>query len=125
MDKNKLIKHNLFDVLAEKMFFTDPVGYLDMITLESNAVFIATDSGGVQKEAFFYKKPCITLRDETEWVELEHLGWNKIVSPQNQASEMFGLTNNFLQQFDPKNKRPYGNGNSSELIIKSLLEQVD
>lgn len=61
----------------------DPVGYLDMTMLLRGAAVVATDSGGVQKEAFFHRVPCVTLRDETEWVELVTLGWNRVVPPRS------------------------------------------
>lgn len=56
----------------------DPVGYLEMVWLESHCKCVATDSGGVQKEAYFFGKPCVTLRDETEWVELVEFGVNRL-----------------------------------------------
>ena len=60
---------------------TEPVGFLDMVRLESAASLVVTDSGGVQKEAYFHRTPCVTLREETEWTELIDLGWNQLLPP--------------------------------------------
>lgn len=60
---------------------TPPLGYLDMMALVAHAAVVATDSGGLQKEAWFYRVPCVTLREETEWVELVETGWNRLVPP--------------------------------------------
>lgn len=65
--------------LPPNLHVVDPVGYLEMVWLELNCKVIATDSGGVQKEAYFHRKPCVTLRDETEWLELVVGGYNRIV----------------------------------------------
>lgn len=66
-------------VVPDNVLTIDPVGYLEMVWLEANCRLVATDSGGVQKEAYFFQKPCLTLRDETEWVELVEEGCNVLV----------------------------------------------
>ncbi|WP_428397801.1 non-hydrolyzing UDP-N-acetylglucosamine 2-epimerase [Marinobacter salarius] len=63
----------------DNVWVIDPVGYLEMVWLEANCRSVATDSGGVQKEAYFFQKPCSTMRDETEWLELVESGWNTLV----------------------------------------------
>ncbi len=65
--------------MPQNVWVIDPVGYLEMVWLEANCRLVATDSGGVQKEAYFFGKPCVTMRDETEWVELVEAGWNRLV----------------------------------------------
>lgn len=71
--------------LTQGLLLTDPLGYLDMVALEAHALVIATDSGGVQKEAYFHEVPCVTLREETEWVELLATGWNRLAPPDNEV----------------------------------------
>jgi len=109
-----------FKVQTEGVKLIDPVGYLDMAMLEKNARLIATDSDGVQKEAFFYCVPCITLRVETEWVELVQLGWNQVVLPHTGAI----IAKIIVSNLDHKGKddSPYGDGRAAQVIVESLLE---
>ena len=96
--------------------FIEPVGFLDMLMLEKHSKIIITDSGGVQKEAYFQKVPCITVRDETEWIELIENGWNFLANHEN-------LCDIFNQMDDvkfPETDTIYGNGNASDKIVRKL-----
>jgi UDP-GlcNAc3NAcA epimerase len=94
----------------------EPVGYFDMLVLEENARLIATDSGGVQREAYYLEIPCLTLRDETEWMGTVEAGWNKLTG----AGQNLILENWF--GFVPPNDHPpiYGVGNAAQRIVDIL-----
>jgi UDP-GlcNAc3NAcA epimerase len=111
------------DELSERLHLIDPIGYLDMVQLEKYAALIATDSGGVQKEAFFHKVPCVTLRDETEWMELVDAGWNKLVPPDDAKSIVAGIESSKGTQGE--NIMPYGDGDAAIKIIKILQETMN
>lgn len=93
-----------------------PVSYLDMLVLERNARLILTDSGGVQKEAYSFGVPCVTLRDETEWVETVEAGWNVLVGADPDRIE------GAVKGFRPKGERPaiFGDGRASQRIATIL-----
>jgi UDP-GlcNAc3NAcA epimerase len=97
----------------------EPVGFLDMLRLEANAAVIATDSGGVQKEAFFQGVPCVTLRDETEWTELVNSGWNRLAPPVNPGAVAEAILS--ARGARGKPVQPYGDGHASEIIVETLL----
>ena len=110
---------------ARRIRIIEPLGYLDMVMLEKNARLVATDSGGVQKEAYFFRVPCVTLREETEWVELVELGWNRLAPPHDVET----LTRAIQQALaepprdadEPSEPQPYGDGHASEKIRDLLL----
>jgi UDP-N-acetylglucosamine 2-epimerase len=95
-----------------------PLGYLDMISLEKHAKKILTDSGGVQKEAFYLNVPCVTLREKTEWPETVAIGANRLVGTDSKRICEAVLS---PQQWSGMEEAPYGNGKASEKIIDAIL----
>ncbi len=97
---------------------TQPVSYLEMVVLESHARLILTDSGGVQKEAYWLSVPCITLRDETEWVETVESGWNILT-----GADKYRIIDGVKHSYTARHVSPepvYGNGDAANLICEIL-----
>lgn len=105
------------DILRhENLKITEPIGYLDMLSLEQHARIILTDSGGVQKEAYFFAVPCVTLRTETEWVETVESGWNRVVGSDRERI-LWGISSPFkLRTHDLL----YGDGAAAKKIVQIL-----
>ncbi|WP_299434126.1 UDP-N-acetylglucosamine 2-epimerase (non-hydrolyzing) [uncultured Aquimarina sp.] len=107
-----------YKIITKNITFINPIGYIDMVMLERTCKMIITDSGGIQKEAFFHKKPCITLRSETEWVELVASGCNSLWTDEISLMDLYdkvidtelNLSHNF-----------YGDGNAASLIIDQII----
>lgn len=114
----KQVKAFGLSALLADIRVVDPVSYLDIVRLEQSAKAIVTDSGGMQKEAYFYGVPCITIRQETEWVETVEAGWNQLVgSDPNAIVLAFDQAENQIG----RNSRPYGNGQTAETIVAVLM----
>lgn len=97
----------------------DPVGYFDMLHLQGNCLAVFTDSGGVQKEAFFAQKPCITLRDETEWVELVNNGYNTLVG--SNKEKILAAEEELVNKKLDFSMKLYGDGHAGEKIVRMIL----
>ena len=102
----------------------DPVSYLDMITLTKHARIVLTDSGGVQKEAYWLRVPCITLREETEWVETVESGWNVLVGT-DRKKIIEAVHSREGEKLPKKGVRLFGDGKASERIVQTLLDLFD
>jgi len=113
-----LKQFGLWDMLTKKVKVINPVGYLDMLILEKNAKKILTDSGGIQKEAYIFKVPCITLRENTEWVETVEDGWNVLVRANKE--EIVKMTNDFESKGEQRNV--FGDGDASKKIVEGIKE---
>lgn len=101
----------------------DPVGYFDIIELLKHSQAVLTDSGGLQKEAFFFQKHCVTARDQTEWVELVENGYN-ILTGAN-CDKIIDAVNSMCQKSSDFSKNLYGNGKASEKIVETLKQFWD
>lgn len=120
--RNILRNMGLLEGLQVAVRLIDPVGYLDMVQLEKYAAVVTTDSGGVQKEAFFYRVPCITVREETEWNELVAAGWNRLAPPRD--GEGFAAMVLAAVGCHGEEVQPYGDGHSSQAIANCLASDL-
>lgn len=106
-------------LIPDNFTIIKPVGYIDFISLQLNSIKIITDSGGIQKEAYILRKPCITLRSETEWIETVDAGWNLLINPIN--------TNNYhykIESFNPDDNYLPIFGNDVAEIMNGLIEKI-
>lgn len=114
----KIIQKSFPNLIEEQknIVFIEPVSFIDMIRLEQSSKVILTDSGGIQKEAYFHDVPCVTLRDETEWIETVEHGWNQIVGAN---------TENIILAVKKAGKgKPifdFGSGNSASIMVSHML----
>ncbi len=106
--------NNLLDAISKTVHLIEPVGYLDMLSLEQHARLIITDSGGIQKEAYFFEVPCITLRPETEWVETVTAKWNILANIDDEI-----ILNAVHKKNWPQKQPPpvFGDGEAAEKIV--------
>jgi UDP-GlcNAc3NAcA epimerase len=110
-------------ILANKKIqIIPPAGFLDIIALEKNARLIVTDSGGLQKEAFFFEKPCVILRPETEWVEIVNNG-NALITDAD-FTRICEATQHLLAKSDFTHPPLFGDGKASHFIVKTILENL-
>jgi UDP-GlcNAc3NAcA epimerase len=114
--KKILAQENL--AFSDHVKTIEPIGYLEMLAYEAACSKILTDSGGVQKEAFFFHKPCVTLRDATEWVELIQSGWNTLAGTDRERI-VYAVRDS---KIPVTHSDFYGDGHSAEKIISLLKE---
>jgi len=119
--RRRLVEQGL-EALLEPLTITEPLGFLAMVLLERRAALVVTDSGGVQKEAYLHGTPCVTVRSETEWVELLEVGWNRLTDPARCDPQLLLEAITAQLQIDRTQLRPqlYGDGYAAEAIVARL-----
>lgn len=122
---NQILEPKLLNNLYNntQIIICDPLNFFDITHLENTCHLIVTDSGGIQKEAFFFKKPCIVLRPETEWVELVESG-NAIIADANHQMILSAMLN-FPQQDELEYPDFYGDGHAAEVICEHIINQFE
>lgn len=118
--RRKMIEAGTQD-MVRSLKTTEPLGYLDMLALEIDAKVIVTDSGGVQKEAYFQRVPCVTVREETEWVELVELGWNRLAPPST-TEDIVSAVGAAMAEKPATYRHLYGDGQTAALIVAKLAQ---
>ncbi len=122
--KGVLELNNLYKRISscKNVKIIEPIGYVDFVQLARNSTKIVTDSSGIQKESYLLSIPCVTLRNNTEWVETVHEGWNKLVGTDSEK-----IIKAILEWFphNDKQKQIFGNGNTSKVISDKILEAVE
>lgn len=106
-------------VSSPNLHIVEPLGYLEMLALERAAALIVTDSGGVQKEAYFFRVPCVTLRDQTEWTELVDLGWNVLVDVLE--GDILDTARKAIGRLGDTEALPYGRGDTAQRIVQTIV----
>jgi len=118
-----LERHGLIEKLADsRVHLIEPVGYLAMIQLEKYSALVVTDSGGVQKEAYFFQVPCVTMRDETEWGELVEAGWNRLAPPDDSYRVIAAIRDALGTR--GHDVSPYGGGDAADKIAARLAADL-
>jgi UDP-GlcNAc3NAcA epimerase len=115
----KILVDQELTALLKGVQLIEPLSFLDMIRLEQSSGVIVTDSGGVQKEAFFYGVPCVTMRDETEWTETVDTGWNQLVGAHR--TSIVQAVRAAARPAAGAGVQPYGNGAASSAIVNRIL----
>ena len=121
---NSQLDENLLTEINQNKNFKiiPPTGFLDIISLEKNARLIITDSGGLQKEAFFFQKPCVILREQTEWIEIVENG-NALIAGANEL-KIISSVETLIKKTDYTYPNLYGDGNAANFICKKITEEL-